>query len=259
MSRYFVQLAYNGARYSGWQRQPNAESVQQTIEEAFSLILREKIAITGCGRTDTGVHATDYFAHFDFSGDFPRGFIGRINRFLPHDILIKQLFRTPADAHARFGAQRRSYRYDLVFTKDPFRKNTVSVFPFAERVDIEKLCATATLIGEFDAFAPFCKTKSDAKTMNCEIFRSEWVLADDHWTYHVTANRFLRGMVRLIVGCCLEVGQGKMALSAVRDALERQSNLPRSWSAPAEGLFLTDIVYSEPEKWEKLEFVNIDD
>ncbi len=252
MARYFLSLAYNGQDFHGWQRQPTANSVQQTLEEALGLMLRIPIELTGCGRTDAGVHADDYYAHFDFEGAFPEGFLARLNRFLPASIHLKALYQCPADAHARFDATSRSYRYELSLHKDPFRQGTVAYIPFANNSQPALIQQAAQLIGSYEAFAPFCKTHSDAKTMKCLVSRSEWVFEDTQWTYHVSANRFLRGMIRLIVGACLDVGQGKMLLEEVAAALDRQQALPKSWSVPGEGLFLTKIVYPNREAWIKI-------
>lgn len=252
-ARYFIQLAYNGAAFSGWQRQPHSPSVQETIEAKLSLVLRHPITLTGCGRTDTGVHADEYYAHFDYAGQFPTGLLNRLNRLLPTGIVLQTLWQTPSEAHARFDATDRAYRYEISFLKDPFQPETVTVFPFHDRVDKKLLQATADLIKSYDAFFPFCKTNSDAKTMNCKLTRAEWVFHSEGWTFHINANRFLRGMVRLIVGCCLEVGQGKMPLSAVKTALDKQQALPRSWSAPAAGLFLTQITYPNQDTWRIIE------
>lgn len=253
MPRYFLSLAYNGATFNGWQRQPAAPSVQQSLEEAISLMLRSDIALVGCGRTDTGVHADDYFAHFDFEGSFPTAFLARLNRFLPASVRVKALYRCSENSHARFDAASRSYRYELSLHKDPFRQDTVAYIPLKPTIDTHKVQQTAQLIGQYQAFAPFCKTHSDTKTMRCEISRSEWEFGPEQWTYHVQANRFLRGMIRLIVGACLDVGQGKMSLEAVTAALEEQQPLPKSWSVPGEGLYLTDIIYPQQNTWEQIE------
>lgn len=249
MPRYFIELAYNGSTFSGWQRQPHSPTVQQTIEEAMSLMLRTDIQVMGCGRTDTDVHADEYFAHFDFAGEFPKSFTQRLNRFLPASILIKAIYAVGEDEHARFDAQLRAYRYEIDFRKNPFQQSTVTVFPFHNKVDVELLQQTADLIGSYGEFTPFCKTNSDAYTMFCQVSRAEWVLGDDHWTFHISANRFLRGMVRLIVGTCLKVGQGKMKIEEVKTALDNQSPLPTAWSAPAAGLYLTRIDYPQKKHW----------
>ena len=241
--RYFLHLAYNGAAYAGWQIQPHAPSVQETIQRALSTILNTPIEITGCGRTDAGVHADHYYAHFDFAGTFPRAFQRRLNKFLPEDIVVYDLLALADEAHARFDATYRAYRYHLALEKDPFRIQTSTLFPFAEQTDPEKVQAAAALLLDYREFTPFCKTGSDAKTMRCELFRSEWTFGPREWVYHIAADRFLRGMVRLCVGMCLNVGMGKLELADVQHALDTQTLLPKSWSAGPEGLFLTDIRY----------------
>ncbi|MEM1215922.1 MAG: tRNA pseudouridine synthase A [Bacteroidota bacterium] len=245
--RYFMELAYNGANYCGWQRQPSSPSVQETLETAFATILRTPgFEITGCGRTDTGVHASQYFAHFIFREDFPRNFLSRVNKFLPKDIVIRRILPMRADQHARFDAFYRAYAYHLTWAKDPFRQKTVTHFARVQQFNQTLMQEAAHLLLDFDHFLPFCKTGSDAKTMHCEMHRSEWEFRPTEWVYHVAANRFLRGMVRLIVGMCLSVGEGKLKLIEVRRALEKQERLPRSLSAPPEGLFLAEIRYPYP-------------
>ncbi|MCB0635444.1 MAG: tRNA pseudouridine(38-40) synthase TruA [Lewinella sp.] len=241
--RYFMELAYNGTRFHGWQRQPADASVQETLEEAFSLILRHPIELTGCGRTDTGVHASQYFAHFEFPGDFPPGFLRRINKFLGPDIAIYAIFPVEGDAHARFSANYRAYRYDLTSRKDPFRRETAFYYPWAAQLDHDQMQAAARLLLDYEDFTPFCKTGSDAKTMRCTLHRSEWLFGEHDLSYHIAANRFLRGMVRLIVGMCLSVGEGKLSLAEVRKAMDEQTLLPKSVSINPEGLFLCEVRY----------------
>ncbi len=243
--RYFTELAYNGTNYNGWQKQQNAASVQETIEKAFSTILGATIEVVGCGRTDTGVHASQYFMHFDFDGKFPEAFLNRVNKFLPKDIVIRQIFETGEKAHARFDAVRRSYEYHLFFEKNPFEIDTAWHFPFAEKPKFELVQEAAALLMNFEEFAPFCKTHSDAKTMQCNLMRSVWVTDEKtgRWVYHISANRFLRGMVRLVVGMCLNVGLGKISLDSVRQSMANQTPLEKSWSVPPHGLFLTEVKY----------------
>ncbi|MBI5914949.1 MAG: tRNA pseudouridine(38-40) synthase TruA [Bacteroidetes bacterium] len=243
--RYFSELAYLGTKYNGWQKQPYSPSVQQTIEQAFSTILGTAIEVTGCGRTDTGVHASQYFMHFDFEGKFPKEFLRRINKLLPPDVAIRSVFEVAPDAHARFDAVRRSYEYRIVLEKNPFQSGTAWHFPFFEKLDVEKTQQAAALLLRYEEFQPFCKSHTDAKTMSCALTRSEWVLdeAAKSMVFHISADRFLRGMVRLIVGMCLNVGLGKVELDEVREALDRQILLKKSWSVPPEGLFLTEVVY----------------
>lgn len=248
--RYFVELAYNGAKYIGWQKQPNGSSIQTTIEKGLSKILRQSIEVVGCGRTDARVHAKQYFLHFDFEEELPDDLLFRINKVLPKDISFLNVRQVEDTAHARFDATHRAYEYHLDFSKNPFEIDTVYYFSQAEKLDQNKMQEAAKLLFEFKAFFPFCKSKNDARTMNCKIMRSEWVFDNENgrMVFHISANRFLRGMVRLIVGMCLNVGLGKVSLEEVRNALEKQERLDKSLSVPPHGLFLIDIRYPYLEK-----------
>jgi len=251
-NRYVLELSYNGTNYSGWQRQPNALSVEETIDTTLSTILGEKIKIVGCGRTDTGVHASYYVAHFDFPGAFPAAFLRRFNRFVADDVAILGLYRVPADFHARFHATGRSYTYRLALRKDPFRPDTVASLPQFADIDRDLMQAAANILLEYGDFAPFCKTNSDAFTMQCQLREARWDFAEGEWTFHISANRFLRGMVRLIVGMCLRVGEGKLSLEELRRAMDNQERLPKPWSAPAAGLYLSKVEYPDKSAWEDL-------
>jgi tRNA pseudouridine38-40 synthase len=242
--RYFIELAYNGANYNGWQRQPNDHSVQETIEKAFATILRSTgLEIVGCGRTDAGVHASQYFAHFDFAGEFPPHFVDRSNRFLPDDIAIRRVFSVSEEHHARFDANYRAYAYYLSWEKDPFRQQTLTYERRAKHFDQDLLQAAAQLLLPYQDFTTFCKTGSDAKTMNCELYRSEWEFREYEWVYHIAANRFLRGMVRLIVGMCLSVAAGKLSIADVQRAMDQQQRLHKSLSVAPDGLYLAEVRY----------------
>ena len=242
--RFFAELAYNGTNYCGWQRQPKEITVQEVLEFAFSTILRKEVRLTGCGRTDTGVHASQYFAHFDFEKAIPSGFIGRINKFLPKDIVVKKIIEVESNAHARFDATQRSYEYHLSFYKNPFHINTIFHYPFAEQLDLNLMQEAASLLLNYKAFFPFCKSKSDARTMFCDLRRAEWQLKDNGvLVFYISANRFLRGMVRLIVGMCLNVGLGKTSLEEVKTAMEQQVRLKKDFSVSPKGLYLTEVKY----------------
>lgn len=244
MSRYFIELAYNGTRLCGWQRQNNAPSVQAAIEDALRLILRQPmLEILGCGRTDTGVHASQYFAHFDFEGDFPPSFLERANKLVGLDIVLKRIHAVEPEAHARFDATLRSYNYHLSFQKNPFFRETEWHFPFAERLNQEKMQKTADLLRAYAEFAPFCKTNSDAQTMLCNISEAEWIFDDTGGIFTISSNRFLRGMVRLVVGACVNVGLGQLDLDDVKRSLDTQTPLIKSYSVPPTGLFLSRVVY----------------
>ncbi len=243
--RYFIELAYNGANYYGWQRQPREVSVQSTLEDAFSTILATPTAIHGCGRTDTGVHARQYFAHFDFPEALPPAFENRLNKFLPQDIVIYRIFEVPPDAHARFDAYHRAYEYLIDFRKNPFGQQTSYHFPFAHQLDLNLMQQACQLLLQYDEFFPFCKSNTDVKTMQCTLKQAEWILdkTNQRLVFHIAANRFLRGMVRLIVGMCLNVGLKKTTPDEVKIAMDQQTRLKRSLSVPPQGLYLKDIRY----------------
>jgi tRNA pseudouridine38-40 synthase len=244
--RYFIKLAYNGTRFHGWQSQLNAVTVQGTIEEKISLLLRSAISIVGCGRTDAGVHAKEYYAHFDFENPFPKNFLHRLNWVLPNDIVIYDISEVAPETHARFDAYHRSYEYHICFDKNPFEIETTWIYPHREELlDIDKMKAAAAVLMEFEDFNTFCKTNTDVKTTLCEMKRSEWIIDTENrrLVFHISANRFLRGMVRLIVGMCVNVGIGKVSIEELRQALINKKPLKTPYSAPSQGLFLTDIRY----------------
>ena len=243
--RYFVELAYLGTKFSGWQKQPNAKSIQEVIEKGLSKILRTDIEVVGCGRTDTGVHAKQYFLHFDFEEEIPKNFVSRLNKIFPPDIAFKQIVEVESSVHARFEATHRAYEYHIGFYKNPFTTNTVYHFPFGHQLDRKKIQEAASLLLTYEEFFPFCKSNSDAKTMKCDLMRAEWIFdaEKEELVFHISANRFLRGMVRLIVGMCLNVGLGKISIEEVKSTMDNQSRLSKSLSVPPHGLFLTDIRY----------------
>ncbi|HMX41254.1 MAG TPA: tRNA pseudouridine synthase A [Saprospiraceae bacterium] len=245
MPRHFLSLAYLGTRYSGWQVQPNAASVQGQLETALSTLLRQPISVTGCGRTDAGVHARHYVAHFDAQGDLPPTFLIQVNGLLPHDVAVQDCWPVAPEAHARFDALQRSYEYHISLRKDPFSAQTAWFFHQHHRADWAAVQEAADVMSRFSAFFPFCKTHSDAEHYDCRMYAANWVLlpAEGRWVFQVSANRFLRGMVRLMVGACLHVGLGKLSLDALRHALDTQTPLPRNWSVPAHGLSLTGVRY----------------
>ena len=243
--RYFLTLSYRGTRYAGWQVQPNAPSVQTTLETALSTILREKIGITGCGRTDAGVHARYYVAHFDQEAPLPPTFLNGLNSLLPDDIAVHEIRSVSPEAHARFDAYERSYAYYISLRKDPFSTETAWHYPLDARLDFDKMQEVATLLTRYSAFFPFCKSDSGLEHYGCDLKVAFWEQRpEEHqWIFHITANRFLRGMVRLIVGACIQVGKGQLPVAEVQKALDEQKTLKKSLSAPASGLFLTDVKY----------------
>lgn len=243
--RYFLSLSYLGTSFSGWQRQPNASSVQETLETALSTILRRPTEITGCGRTDAGVHARYYIAHFDAEDALPPTFIIGLNSLLPPTIAVKSVHPVHAEAHARYDAYERSYEYHIALNKDPFAINTAWFFPQNARLDIDLMQQAAALIPHYEAFFPFCKTHSGVDSYICQVKEAVWELRpeEDRLMFKITANRFLRGMVRLIVGASVQAGMGKISIEAIDTALREQTMLGKSLSVPAEGLALTGVKY----------------
>jgi len=242
--RWRIHLSYLGTAYCGWQRQPADPTVQQTLEEAMCMILRQPVEITGCGRTDTGVHARHYIAHADVT-DVPLNdkIVYQINAVLPDDIAIHGITEASPEFHARFDAIERHYRYYLHFKKDSFRVGQSWFFNNQIPLDKEKMNDAASMLLQYDQFKPFCKTGSDVDHFRCTLKVSAWTFSDDHAEYSIQANRFLRGMVRLTVGACLNVGLGKIALGEMKRSLDQQAILPHSWSVPPEGLYLENVIY----------------
>ncbi|MGS2740586.1 tRNA pseudouridine(38-40) synthase TruA [Sinomicrobium sp. M5D2P17] len=240
--RYFIELSYHGKAYHGWQKQPNAGTVQETIEKALSLLLQEPISITGAGRTDTGVHARQMFAHFDTqSGISADTLVHKLNSLLPGDIVVYRIFPVEDNAHARFDATSRSYEYRINSFKDPFCAGLS--FYCRYPLDMEKMNdAAKILIGRKD-FQCFSKSKTDVKTYFCIIENAEWKRTGDRLVFTITADRFLRNMVRAIVGTLLEVGQGKLQQENVKKILESKNRSQAGVSVPAHGLYLTKIQY----------------
>lgn len=247
--RHFIHLAYQGTNFSGWQIQPNAPTVQEALITALSQIHNQPIHLVGCGRTDTGVHALNFYAHCDLpeSQHSLRDMKFKLNNMLPRDVVIYSLKQMDKEAHTRYDPTSRSYVYKMIFDKNPFRHKATYRFDQAGRPDWDKLQATARLLLDYKEFLPFCKTHADSETYTCDLRRSEWVkVSDNEWHYHVTADRFLRGMVRLIVGMCLNVALGRVELETVVHAMNNQKRLDRAWSVPACGLYLSEITYPYP-------------
>lgn len=232
--RYFVQFSYLGTNYHGSQTQPNGITVQETMERVFSTILREPIALTFAGRTDAGVHAKKMVAHFDSSTPL---LVDKVNSLLPSDIAVEKIWEVSDEMHARFSATSRTYEYRITTAKDPFlihRATRVAV-----GLDFEAMNKAASyLIGTHD-FASFCKVHTDVKTTFCTVTKAEW----QNGAFTITADRFLRNMVRAVVGTLFDVGRGKMKPEAILDILEQKNRCKAGQSAPAEGLYLVDITY----------------
>lgn len=242
--RYFLKLSYLGTAYCGWQRQPNARTVQQTIEEAISMILRTPTQILGCGRTDTGVHASTYYAHFDAEA-VPKRFLYALNAILPDDIAISEVLPLHADAHARFDATLRSYIYFIDTEKNPFAQNLAWQYPQGRTMALQDLQAAADILMDYEDFYTFCKSDNNLNTFKVQLKEARWEYQKEskRFVFHISGNRFLRGMVRLVVGGCVQVAKGQIELGELRTALDKQIRLPKPLSVPAEGLFLCRIEY----------------
>ena len=239
--RYFLQLSYNGKNYCGWQRQDNAVSVQEIIEENLSKIFSGNIEIVGCGRTDAGVHAKQYFAHFDTEKNIPENFLYRINNMLPDEISINEFFEVKSDLHARFSAINRTYKYFIHFNKNPFVEE--QSFLLSHQPVIEKMNhCILQLFGEHD-FSTFEKKGSDNKTSVCTLENASWQTTETGLVFTITANRFLRNMVRRITAALLMVGLDKMSEQEVIHAVLNKETLNVKMAVPAKGLFLWEIKY----------------
>ncbi|MFT4525958.1 MAG: tRNA pseudouridine38-40 synthase [Granulosicoccus sp.] len=243
MNRYFLHLAYDGTPYHGWQRQPNDHSVQAEIEKALSTILQTNIAVMGCGRTDTGVHAKSFYAHFELSEavEDPSLLTHKLNTLLHSSIVVFSVLPVNSEAHARFDATSRSYEYRTVSLKDPFNVNKAYRYPVS--LDIEAMNIAAAILLEYNEFGSFCKARADNYTDLCDVTKAVWKKIDGGLVFEITANRFLRNMVRAIVGTLLEVGQGKMQPEEMRTILDQKDRQAAGRSVPAHGLYLTEVVY----------------
>lgn len=245
IQRYFAEIAFDGTNYHGWQIQKNAVSVQELLNTALSTVLREKIETLGCGRTDTGVHARQLFAHFDMvkNGALERDkdTLHGVNAILPSDIAVKRFVKVDHKAHARFDAISRSYEYYIHFYKDPFK--TKYSFLHRENLDVEMMNRASRLIMEHEDFSCFSKTGTGVKTNICKVTEMKWERVDGGLTFFISADRFLRNMVRAIVGTLIEVGEGKLDLKGVKDVIESKNRSHAGMSVPACGLYLTKVVY----------------
>lgn len=243
-NRYFIELSYNGKNYHGWQVQNNAFTVQEEIEKGLSTLLKTPISIMGSGRTDTGVHATQQFAHFDSPSVLDKvEFLKKINGILSPEIAIRDIRLVQPDAHARFDAISRSYIYKITLTKNPFFKD--SHWLFYKSLDIEKLNEAADILKEYTDFESFSKVHTDVNTFLCQLFEAKWEQNGQELLFNITANRFLRGMVRAIVGTLVEVGSGKLSTEDFRKIIESKNRKSAKAAAPAQGLYLCKVIYPD--------------
>lgn len=250
MARYFLEVAYKGTAYAGFQTQQNAVTVQSEVEQAMAIILRPSklvsienneftIKLTGSSRTDAGVHAAQNFFHFDWPLPIPAQIVYQLNAILPSDIAVRSVKQVSPTAHARFDAVQRRYQYHIHTRKNPFAHNLSSYYPYA--IDINLLHQTAAIIKEQKNFFPFAKTNTQVKNFNCHIYESRWEAGTEKLVYEICGNRFLRGMVRLLVGTQLKVGRGQLSLENFQALFG--SSQKAGYSAPAAGLHLVEVQY----------------
>lgn len=240
--RYFIEFSYNGKNYFGYQIQPRENSVQEELEKALSTILREETKTTGAGRTDTGVHAKKMFAHFDTEQKLDENLVYKLNSFLPKDISVKKIFEVKNNFHARFDATFRTYEYYISLEKNPFTQDFAWQFRKPD-FDVEKMNEACKILFEYEDFGSFAKIGGDNKTNLCKIYKAEWQQNGKELKFTISANRFLRNMVRAIVGTMVEIGTGKIEVNDLRKIIEDQNRGSAGSSAPAHALFLVDVGY----------------
>jgi tRNA pseudouridine38-40 synthase len=255
LNRYFIQLAYNGTAYHGWQIQENTEhTVQQVLNEMLSLLLNEKVFVTGCGRTDTGVHARDFFGHFDTSVELLSNhdkWIFRFNNALPSDVAIKEIFLVNESANARFDAISRTYEYIITRKKDPFE--TEKAWFLYGNLDLEKMNVASKILFDHIDFTSFSKSNTQNFTNNCKVSKAEWREENDLLIFTISADRFLRNMVRAIVGTLIDVGKGKMNVEEFENVIKSKNRSNAGFSVPAGGLYLIKVEY--PDDYFKKEII----
>ena len=243
MSRYFLELSYKGTRYSGFQVQANALTVQSEVEKALNIFYHQPIELTGSSRTDAGVHALQNYFHFDSSITVQDKHIYNLNAILPQDIVLKRIVQVADDAHSRFLATSREYKYFVYKSKDPFLEDRAYYFPYT--LSLEKLQEAAAVLMQYSDFTSFSKRNTQVKTFICDIQKSQWTEENGIYIYNVKANRFLRGMVRGLVGTMLRVGRGSIDIPAFRAIIEALDCSKADFSTPPQGLFLVEVKYPD--------------
>ena len=244
--RYFIEFSYCGKNYFGYQIQPREISVQEELEKALSTLLRQEIKTTGAGRTDTGVHAKKMFAHFDTDIKPDQNLVYKLNSFLPDDISVKRIFEVKDDFHARFNATYRTYEYYISSEKNPFTQDS-SWQMWRRKLDIDQMNEACKILFEYEDFTSFAKLHTDNKTNNCRIYKAIWEQNGAELKFTISADRFLRNMVRAIVGTMVEIGNGKIKPEDLRKIIEKKDRNSAGTSAPPQGLFLVDVGY----QWEE--------
>ncbi|GMV78623.1 MAG: tRNA pseudouridine synthase A [Chitinophagaceae bacterium] len=243
MPRYFLEVAYVGTNYSGFQIQQNAVTIQQKIEEALTIFFKQTIPLTGSSRTDAGVHAKQNFFHFDFRENINSKVLYNINSILPNDIAVKNIFNVPPEAHCRFNAISRTYNYYIYKNKNPFLNNRAWYYPYP--IDIQLLNEAATTILTYNNFEAFSKQNTQVNNFICNIQQSFWQQESETLMYHIQANRFLRGMVRALVATMLMIGRNQITIHQFKEIIESQNASNTNFSSPAHGLYLEKVEYPE--------------
>ena len=239
--RYFIELSYDGTPFVGWQRQPSGDSVQSCLEDALSILFRKPLSIVGAGRTDAGVHAHQLFAHVELDEHVDQDLTFRLNKLLPKEIAVRNIIAVAQDAHARFDAVSRSYRYHITTQKNPFLQKRS--YQFAKPLDLDLMNQAAKILIDHEDFKCFSKSKTDVKTYVCDIQQVHWQQNGSELVFFIQANRFLRNMVRAIVGTLIEVGLRKISISDFEAILASRDRSQAGYSVPAHGLYLEKVNY----------------
>ena len=239
--RYFLEVSYRGSHYSGFQSQKNANTIQTEVEKAFKVLLKEEIQLTGSSRTDAGVHALQNYFHFDTKSELSSQLLYNLNAILPGDIAARKLLNVKDEAHCRFDATAREYKYYIYQKKNPFLEDNAYYYPYT--MDLELMQKAATIIKEYSDFTSFSKRNTQVKSFTCDVQESHWTIEGECFVYHVKANRFLRGMVRALVATMLKVGRNKTNLDNFRTIIESQDCTLADFSAPPNGLFLVRVTF----------------
>jgi tRNA pseudouridine38-40 synthase len=243
MPRYFLELSYKGENYSGFQVQKNANSIQAEVEKAFKTLQRSKVVMTGSSRTDAGVHALQNFFHFDYDNEIHPHFIYKLNAILPDDIVVKDLIRVKPDAHCRFDAVSREYKYYVYRHKNPFLKDRAYYYPY--KLEIEKMEEAAEMVKTYQDFTSFSKRRTQVKSFICKIEESKWIKENAGLVYYIKADRFLRGMVRALVATMLLAGRNRISMDGFKTIIEQKDCTKANFAVPGRGLFLIAANYPE--------------
>jgi tRNA pseudouridine38-40 synthase len=244
--RFFIELSYNGKAYHGWQNQPDAISVQEVLEKALSTLLKKDIGVAGAGRTDTGVHATQMFAHFDSDEQLPENLVFKLNSFLPKAIAVHSVFRVKDDAHARFNALSRTYKYRISTRKNVL--NFEQAYALHKSLNVDLMNKACDILLQYNDFQCFSKVNTDVKTYHCTLMQAHWTMDGDELIFTIKADRFLRNMVRAIVGTLVNIGLGKLELESLHHIIKSKDRGEAGFSVPAHGLYLVNVEYPEDLK-----------